>query len=169
MTCRHESISFPLLGNDSGFNVSNAEHLSRPGADHDLPKDSEVRYARAFVDLNGDKKKEAIVYLVGQWWCGSGGCPTLILKRTGSSFGIVTSISITRPPIKVLSTRSNGWRDISVWVQGGGIQPGYAAKLQFDGKTYPSNPSTPPARRLENHVGGIEVIQSIDGAQPLHH
>lgn len=32
-----------------------------------------TEYSAAFVDLNGDGKKEAIVYLEGRWWCGSGG------------------------------------------------------------------------------------------------
>src|SRR6185437_3426103 len=40
----------------------------------------------AFVDLNRDGVKEAIVYLRDRTWCGTGGCPTLILARRGSSY-----------------------------------------------------------------------------------
>ncbi|MFZ3201855.1 MAG: hypothetical protein WA175_11985 [Candidatus Acidiferrales bacterium] len=63
-----------------------------------------------------------------------------------------------RLPIRVLATKSNGWYDISVRVQGGGIQPGYEAKLSFDGKTYDNNPSVSPAERLTQKLAGKTVI-----------
>jgi len=116
--------------------------------------DQTTRYSPVFVDLKDDGAKEVIVYLTGRYWCGSGGCVTLILAPEGSTYRVVTSITITRLPIRVLGTKSKGWHDISVMVAGGGIQPGYDSVLSFDGKTYPSNPSTPPARRLEGKVEG---------------
>ncbi len=122
--------------------------------------DKMTRFAYAFVDLNGDGKKEAIVYLVGRWWCGTGGCPTLVLSRESESYRIVAKILITRPPIRVLNDTSNGWHSISVWVEGGGIQPGYEAKLLFDGRTYPISPANAPAQRLAGKAGGEVVISS---------
>lgn len=77
-------------------------------------------------------------------WCGSGGCMTFVLVPQGPSYKIVATITISRPPIRVMSARSHGCHDIGVWVQGGGIQPGFEADLQFDGKTYRENPSAPP-------------------------
>jgi hypothetical protein len=68
----------------------------------------------------------------------------------------------------VLNTKSNGWHDISVVVAGGGIQPGYEAVLSFDGKTYPSNPSTPPARRLDGKAEGEIVIPVKVESTPLY-
>ena len=47
--------------------------------------DKRARYVAAFRDLNGDGTKEAIVYLISNGWCGSGGCSTLILMPNGSS------------------------------------------------------------------------------------
>jgi hypothetical protein len=117
-----------------------------------------TRYVAAFHDLNDDGMPEAIVYLVGNEWCGSGGCNTLILARDATSWKIVTNITITSPPIRILANKSNGWHSIGVWVQGGGIQPGYEAELRFDGQTYPRNPSTPPARRVEGEPAGETVI-----------
>jgi len=139
-------------------------HLETPPSN----RDKTTQYFSAFVDLNGDGTPEAIVYLTGQSWCGSGGCRTLILARNRSSWRVVTHITITRPPIRVLSNASNGWRNISVWVQGGGIQPGYEAELRFDGKTYPSNPSVPPARRLTGKAIGEVVIRSSQGGTRLY-
>jgi hypothetical protein len=130
--------------------------------------DKSTRYVAAFRDLDGDGTPEAIVYLMSNEWCGSGGCNTLILKRDGNSWRIVTNITITQPPIRVLMNTSNGWRSIGVWVQGGGIQPGYEAELQFDGKTYPRNPSTPPARRLAGKIAGEVVVPSTQDGTPLY-
>jgi len=133
-----------------------------------LYRDRTTRYVLAFRDLNGDGTPEAIVYLSGREWCGSGGCHTLILTPNRSSWRIVANIFITRPPICVLSDVSHGWHSIGVWVQGGGTQPGYEAELRFDGKTYPMNPSVPPARRLEGKVEGEVVIHSMQDAKPLY-
>jgi hypothetical protein len=133
-----------------------------------LEDEKTTLYFDAFVDLNGDGKKEAVVYLMGREWCGSGGCITLILARDRVSWKIVGHITITRPPIRVLSSTSHGWHDIGVWVQGGGILPGYEAAISFDGKTYPGNPSVPPARRLSGRVAGKTVITSVEGGTPLY-
>jgi hypothetical protein len=127
-----------------------------------------TRYVAAFRDLNGDGTPEAIVHLVGNEWCGSGGCNTLILTREGDSWRVVTKVTITYPPIRVLAKTSHGWHSIGVWVQGGGIQPGYEAELDFDGKTYPRNPSVPPARRLEGKPEGETVVLSVRDAVPLY-
>jgi hypothetical protein len=138
--------------------------LQRYLTDQPLDEDQTTRYVYVFVDLKGDGKQEAIVYITGRSWCGSGGCPTLILAPAGPSYRIVSKILITRPPIRVLTSTSNGWHSIGVWVRGGGIQPGYEAELRFDGKTYPLNPSVPPARRLtENTAGEIVVRPSEEG------
>ena len=132
-----------------------------------LDKDKTTRYVAAFRDLNGDGIPEAIVYLIGSEWCGSGGCNTLILTRNDSSWRTVTEISITQLPIRVLTNTSHGWRSLGVWVQGGGIRSGYEAELRFNGKSYPRNPSVPPARQLKEKPAGEVVIASERGATPL--
>jgi hypothetical protein len=121
-------------------------------------EDKTTRISVAIVNLNLKGPSEVIVYVTGKSWCGSGGCRTLVLARRDSSYRLVTSITISRPPIRVLTSSSNGWRDIGIWVQGGGIQPGYEAKLQFDGKSYPSNPSVPPAKPLTEKVAGQVIV-----------
>src|SRR5205809_1135530 len=133
-----------------------------------LDENKTTQYVAAFQDLNGDGSPEAIVYLAGKKWCGSGGCNTLILTRDADSWRIVARIIITRPPIRVLTKTSNGWHSIGVWVQGGGIHPGHETELRFDGKTYPRNPSAPPARRSRGNPAGEVVIPSTQSATPLY-
>jgi hypothetical protein len=93
----------------------------------------------------------------------------LVLEPKRTSFRVVTETTITRLPIRVLATKLNGWHDISVRVQGGGIQPGYEARLSFDGKTYPSNPSVPPAQRVVGKIAGEVVVPLSAEGTPLYH
>ncbi len=125
-------------------------------------------YFSAFVDLKDDGTQEVIVYLTGDGWCGSGGCTMLILAPKNSSYRVVTKIRITRPPIRILTTKMNGWHDVAVRVQGGGIMRAYEAKLSFDGRTYPSNPSSPPARRLVEKAAGEVVVPLAGEGTPLY-
>jgi hypothetical protein len=119
---------------------------------------SEVRYFDSYFDLDGDGKDEAIVYIIGPDVCGSGGCETLIFALHGTEYKMISRIGLSRPPIIVLSKHSNGWRDLAVFVAGGGILPGYFAKLQFDGKAYPDNPTVDPAQPLKSKPAGAIVI-----------
>jgi hypothetical protein len=120
--------------------------------------DKTARYVSAFVDLRDDGRQEVIVYVTDQHFCGSGGCTALILAPEGSSYRLVTGVTLARLPIRVLRTKSNGWHDLGIWVQGGGVQQGYEARLSFDGETYPRNPSVPPASRIAEKPAGEIVI-----------
>lgn len=131
-----------------------------------LDDNKDTRYIAALRDLNGDGVLEAIVYLVSSEWCGSGGCSMFILAQDGASWKVITRTTITQPPIRVLASTSNGWHNIGVWVQGGGIRKGYEAELRFNGKKYWTNPST--ASRSAAKQAGKEVIASIDGSKPLY-
>jgi hypothetical protein len=151
-----------------GQGVSLERFLENYLDEADAGKDMTTRYSSALVDLKDDGRQEVIVYVTGRTWCGSGGCRMLVLVPKGSSYRVVTETTITRLPIRVLVTKSNGWHDLGVWVQGGGIQPGYEADLPFAGGTYPSNPSTPPARRLEEKVAGEVVVPLAAEGTPLY-
>jgi putative lipoprotein len=128
-----------------------------------FPGKDDTRYARALVDLNGDGKEEAIVFLEGRWWCGSGGCATLILTPEAVSWSVVAMVVTTDTPIRVLKTRSHGWRNITVITHDPGAAP-YEAELQFDGKTYPFSPRIP----VPKHAKGKVVISSPGAAIPLY-
>src|SRR5919199_4534738 len=45
-----------------------------------------VRYSYNRVDLNNDGRPEVVVYLVGSYTCGTGGCTTLIFTPRGQEY-----------------------------------------------------------------------------------
>jgi hypothetical protein len=130
--------------------------------------DHGTRYIAKFVQLRDGSRQEVIVYLMGSDWCGTGGCDTLILVPENSSYTIVAEIGIVHPPIRVLDTKSHGWRDIGVWVAGGDIQPGYETRLRFDGTGYPGNPTVPPAEPLAARTKGTIAISGDETGKRLY-
>ncbi len=135
---------------------------SRPGAD------KATRFSAAFMRRGDGAVDQVVVYVTGRHWCGSGGCTLLVLEPHDSSFRLIGRTSIVRPPIRALRIVTNGRNDIGVWVQGGGIQPGYEAILEFDGRAYPGNPTVPPARRLPGRVAGEVLVPTTGNTQPLY-
>ena len=91
-----------------------------------------------------------------------------ILEPDGETFKVIGEMTIVRPPIRVLQSKLHGHFDIGVWVQGGGIQPGYEALLRYDGKSYPNNPSAVPAQPLNVKVAGKVLIARIDKGDLLY-
>lgn len=104
-------------------------------------KEEAPRFRSAFVDLNNDGNKEAIVLMEGSDWCGTGGCTLLVLIRSRGEWKLVSKMTGTKTPIRVVQRSKNGWSSLGVTVRGGGIIQSYEAVLDFDGKKYPSNPS----------------------------
>lgn len=139
-------------------NIPIEKFLRKYLRDPQFGNDKTTQYSVAVVKLDDNPKDEIVVYVSSANWCGSGGCLLLVLQPKGSSYEVIGRTTIVRLPIRVLHTSTNGWRDIGVWVQGGGIQPGYEAALPFNGKKYPSNPSVPPARRLTKEIAGEVLI-----------
>jgi len=133
--------------------------ILEPGVGSDV---GQVRYFSQSIDLNEDGKNEIIVYLVGPMVCGTGGCNTLVLAHDDDDVRLITNIALTRPPITAAVTRTHGWRDLVVHVAGGGIVPGYDARLRFDGTTYPTNPTVAPAERVEGEVSGVRVLDDLE-------
>lgn len=118
---------------------------------------SATRFVSATVGA-GRPDEAVVVYVSGDGWCGSGGCRLFVLVPKDESFRVIGRMTIVRPPIRVLKTFSHGRPDLAVQVSGGGILPGYQARLSFDGRRYPGNPSMPPARPMKRPVGGRTII-----------
>jgi hypothetical protein len=117
-----------------------------------------VRYLYNVIDLDGDGRYEVVVYLTGSATCGTGGCTMMIFKIVGNgNYALISRHTLVNNPIVVSNTTTNGWRDLVVYVAGGGAKPSYRI-LKFDGSTYPSNPSTAPEVSPRTIVTGNAVI-----------
>lgn len=113
---------------------------------YDIKPDEEIdsRYYYNKVDLNGDDKPEIFVYLVGSYFCGTGGCSAVIFESTEDEYKLISNFTIVNSPVVISENKTNGWNDIIMNVYGGGAESFYA-QMKFDGKKYPLNPSMQPA------------------------
>lgn len=123
-------------------------------------------YAVGYADLNGDDRREAIVHRIHPF-TGTGGGGIEIFTPTLRSWRLVGETAIGHMPFRILNTRTRGWRDLGIVVAGGGVDPAYEARLRFNGRTYPYNPSVPPAERLAWNVPGWTVIGRNNRGVPL--
>lgn len=130
----------------------------------DRATDSGLRYVLAWADLNGDRRPEALVYLTSRGRCGTGGCTLYIYTPEQGSWYQHGALTVTNPPVVVLNSRSNGWRDLAVRVSGGGARP-RMARVRHGRITYESNPSLAPAAPVS--PAGRIVITERDRGRPL--
>lgn len=121
-----------------------------------LGGDWEARYFAAAVDLNGDGAQEVVTYVAGPMVCGTGGCPVFVFAPGADGHRLVARITVAQPPVRVSPRSTHGWRDLVVGIGGGGLAAGNA-ELQFDGTSYPGNPTVPPARPAPD-LAGTEVL-----------
>lgn len=132
------------------------------------PPDKTAQINIAWVKTTSPSGKEAIVYVSGPNWCGSGGCNMLVLEPHGKTFRVIGNTTIVQLPISVLPRIVHGHPVIGVTVAGGGILNGYEALLAFDGEKYPGNPTMPPARKWNGPQKGKVIISMHMKAQPLY-
>tara|TARA_B100000809_G_scaffold263989_1_gene318600 strand:+ start:1966 stop:2418 length:453 start_codon:yes stop_codon:yes gene_type:complete len=112
-----------------------------------ITKEREPLFSTGYTDLNNDGLEDALVYLEGAQWCGSGGCTLMVFESLGDSYKFISKSTVTRTPISVAATTSNGWKDFIVWSRGTGF-----VLMRYDGNKYPHNPS------LEAPVGDTQVL-----------
>ncbi len=106
-------------------------------------------YRAGQIDLDDDGYNDALIYIGGRNWCGTGGCNLHMLRVTPAGIESLGRTTITWLPIGVLDSSSNGMRDIVVRVGGGGNENPGLRVLRFDGEKYPSNPTMPPTEPVD--------------------
>lgn len=116
-----------------------------------------VRYYYNRLDLNGDNQPEIIVYLVGSYVCGSGGCSAFIYTPKGQDYQLISRHTLVNSPILVTSQRTSGWKNLVFLASGGGAKPAYNL-MRFNGRTYPLNPSVQPAVPANSTLTGIGLF-----------
>ncbi|RIW12863.1 hypothetical protein [Vibrio harveyi] len=98
-------------------------------------ENDKIRYLTGSADLNSDGVAEHFVLLQDRYFCGSGGCSAYMFDNNGK---VLNRMSVTRTPVVLADSYSNGWQDFIVWSNGAYRQ------MSFNGNTYPSNPSLEP-------------------------
>lgn len=86
-------------------------------------------------DLNGDSSKEIFVGLTGPYFCGSGGCTQFILNAQGE---VISKFTVSDYAVVISTDKTNGWFDLFIQSDGD------FHTVNFDGKSYPGNPSVLP-------------------------
>ena len=118
--------------------------------------DEQSRKFRLFEhNLNKDPEKEIFVGLTGSNFCGSGGCTVLLLSSKGD---LISRFTVTGNPILIGDTNTKGWKDLILH------SDGKDHLMKFDGKTYPSNPSTQPvytANKAQTLIKGLEATDQL--------
>lgn len=117
-----------------------------------------LRYTWSRVDLSGDGRPELVAHVLGPMACGTGGCPLLIFQEPRAGrLELITRMSLFKDPLIVSETRHHGWKDLISRVRVDAAH-GYYALLRFDGNSYPTNPSVPPARPLRRAKSGTAYL-----------
>jgi hypothetical protein len=80
----------------------------------------------------------------------------LVFQGTTDGFKFISSNTITREPIQVLSESKSGWHTLAVSIGGGGMSPGQVL-MRFDGKKYPLNPTMQPAATSKDLSGAMTL------------
>ncbi|QHE50745.1 hypothetical protein [Pontibacillus sp. HMF3514] len=121
---------------------------------YDLEKGKDqITYYYNRIDLNDDQVPETFVFLVGPYVCGTGGCSGLIFTQ---DYDLISKFSLVRNPVIIRKKKTNGWKNIVMYVAGGGMEPRYK-ELKFNGNAYPLNPSIQPDVQ-DKQIEGIGII-----------
>lgn len=102
-------------------------------------------YQVARHDLNGDKRREALVLFNNPYgyWCDMHGCTMLVFEAHDDHFTLVNAIQPVREPLYISASKNKGWKNMIAHISGRWDETKDVALL-FDGKKYPGNPSALP-------------------------
>lgn len=119
--------------------------------------DGIIKYYYNYIDLNNDQHPEIFVYLIGSYVSGSGGSTALIFEDNNAEYKLLSQFSLVHNPIIISDDQTNGWKDLIMYVSGGGITPFYS-HIKFDGNRYPENPSIQQPVQAGKVVNGVAII-----------
>ncbi len=101
------------------------------------PLEESVEYSYNKVDLNGDGKKEAIVYLENLELCDSGECHIFIFEPVENDYRLVSLIGgVYGNPIIVSDRKTKGWHNLILPRQKNYLDEAKYTRARFNGKKY---------------------------------
>ncbi len=98
---------------------------------------AEFVYASKQIDLDNDGSKEIVTWTPNLDLGGTGGYPIIIFSKTSNGFQKLFD-EAAWTPIIALTSKTNGWRDVTIQIAGGGVEPHYEI-FRFNGKIYKSD------------------------------
>ncbi len=110
-------------------------------------------FKHKLFDLNGDNKEDLVVLANHSSWCGNAGCTTFVFENKAGTFFLISDTTITREPIRVAQTTSEGWRDLIVDTKNSSD-----VILKMKEKKYPFNPSISPLATAHQLAGATVLI-----------
>lgn len=125
--------------------------------DYNKNSDGEIKYFYNKIDLNDDKKDEVFVMLVGPYTCGTGGCSAVLFEDTKEGYKPISEFTLVNNPVIISENKTNGWKDIIMYVSGGGTKKHYAI-LKYNNGKYPSNPSVEPEIKSDTLIKGTAIL-----------
>jgi len=115
--------------------IEQAVLQASPDYKKDVIGNARATYVYSLVDLNNDGTDEAIVYLMGSIFCGTGGCNMMVFTKGDDGYRLVNDFSLARTPVVISPAMNNGWNDIWKMESGGGAPSNYV-RYAFNGKKY---------------------------------
>lgn len=145
--------SILTLGFDTKYRASSNtkpnEKLEKVIMNNDNIKDDvNDRYIYFYEDLNDDKKDEIIVFLWGDNYSGTGGGTLMIFNN---KYNLISKTTVVNMPIIISKNKTNGYRDIIVKVEGGGVYKEFYSVLQYENNKYPLNASVQEQINLDKN------------------
>lgn len=123
--------------------------------EYNKDEDDSLVYHYNNIDLNGDGKKEAFVFLIGDYVSGSGGSVALLIDR--EKLEVISDFTLVRVPVVISEEETNGYKDIIMQVSDASLESSYVI-MQYDGQGYPSNPSMLEKIEDGTSVKGLAII-----------
>ncbi len=93
-----------------------------------------ARYRAVRADLNDDGQAEVFVYMMGPYFCGTGGCNLLVFSQGMDGYLLLANIPISDPPVIVTDARNEGYADFWRLQSGGGAPAEYVLHRYKGGK-----------------------------------
>lgn len=112
-------------------------------------------HAIEHVDLNGDRRDEALVLMRSRRFCGSRGCLLLVFERTTAGYELHSRFLLGRTPMIAAEERTAGWRDLVAPMTSAGAGMRLVVLRHRNG-TYPADTeqlaALPPTRNVSGRV-----------------
>lgn len=149
-----------------GFNSKHKEiHNNKPNKklekiimnNDNIKNYSNDRYIYFHEDLNDDKNDEIIVFLWGDNYSGTGGGTLMIFNN---KFHLISRTTVVNMPIIISKNKTDGYKDIIVKVEEGGVYEGFYSLLKYENNKYPLNASMQEKVNLDkNNIKRIINMQ----------